>query len=107
LKRACESAYHKLVKRINIPGFRKGHAPRRVIALHYGESIFYEEAFDAIFPEVYEAAVREHGISPVDQPKIDVEEIGGGKPLSFTATVYVRPEVTLGDTKASRWGRPL
>ena len=104
-EKGMEIAYHKLAKRINIPGFRKGHAPRKVIALHYGETIFYEEAFDAIFPEVYDAAVREHGISTVDQPKIDVEEIGGGNPLRFTATVYVRPEVTLGEYKGVKVGK--
>jgi len=104
-EKGMESAYRKLVKRINIPGFRKGHAPRRVIALHYGESIFYEDAFDAIFPEVYEAAVREHDLQPVDQPKIDVEEIGAGKPLSFTATVYVRPEAVLGEYKGVKAGK--
>ena len=98
-EKGMESAYRKLAKRINIPGFRKGHAPRKVIELHYGESIFYEDAFDAVFPEVYEAAVREHEISPVDQPKIDIGEIGGGKPLTFTATVYVKPDVTLGAYK--------
>lgn len=98
-EKGMESAYHKLVKRINIPGFRKGHAPRKVIELHYGESIFYEEAFDAIFPEIYEGAVREHELTPVDQPKIDIQEIGGKKPLTFSATVYVKPEVTLGQYK--------
>ena len=98
-EKGLESAYHKLVKRINIPGFRKGHAPRKVIELHYGESIFYEDAFDAIFPEIYDGAVREHGLTPVDQPKIDVSEIGGGKALTFSATVYVKPEVTLGEYK--------
>jgi trigger factor len=59
-EKGMESAYRKLVKRINIPGFRKGHAPRKVIELHYGESVFYEDAFDAVFPELYDAAVREH-----------------------------------------------
>jgi len=98
-EKGMQSAYRKLVKRINIPGFRKGHAPRKVIELHYGESIFYEDAFDAIFPEIYDAAVREHEITPVDQPKIDISEIGGGKPLTFTATVYVKPDVTLGTYK--------
>ncbi len=98
-EKGMESAYHKVVKRINIPGFRKGHAPRKVIELHYGESIFYEDAFDAIFPEIYDGAVREHGLTPVDQPKVDVEEIGKGKALTFSATVYVRPEVILGEYK--------
>ncbi len=94
-----QRAYRKLVGRMNIPGFRKGHAPRKVIEMHYGESVFYEDAFDAIFPEIYDAAVREYNLTPVDQPQIDLKEIGGGKPLAFTATVYVKPEVTLGQYK--------
>jgi len=98
-EKGMESAYRKMVKRINIPGFRKGHAPRKVIELHYGVSVFYEDAFDAIFPEVYDAAVKEHDLSPVDQPKVDVGQIEKGKPVTFTATVYVRPEVALGQYK--------
>jgi trigger factor len=98
-EKGMESAYRKVVKRINIPGFRKGHAPRKVIELHYGESIFYEDAFDAIFPEIYDAAIKEHELSPVDQPKLDVDQIEKGKPVTFSATVYVRPEVVLGEYK--------
>jgi len=98
-EKGMETAYHKVVKRVNIPGFRKGHAPRKVIELHYGESIFYEDAFDAIFPEIYDEAIKEHDLSPVDQPKLDVEPIEKGKPVAFTATVYVRPEVVLGEYK--------
>ena len=94
-----QRAYRKLATRMNIPGFRKGHAPRKVIEMHYGESVFYEDAFDAIFPEIYDAAVREYDLTPVDQPQIDLKEIGGGKTLTFTATVYVKPEVTLGQYK--------
>jgi len=104
-EKGMESAYRKLVKRINIPGFRKGHAPRKVIELHYGESVFYEDAFDAVFPELYDAAVREHDVTPVDQPKVDVGEIGAGKPLTFTATVYVKPEVKLGEYKGVKAAR--
>ncbi len=74
-------------------------APRKVIEMHYGESIFYEEAFDAIFPEIYDSAIKEHELTPVDRPDIDVQEIGTGKPLAFHVTVYVQPEVTLGAYK--------
>jgi trigger factor len=98
-EKGMQRAYKKLVGRFNVPGFRRGRAPRKVIEMHYGESIFYEEAFDAIFPEIYDSAIKEHELTPVDRPDIDVQEIGTGKPLAFHVTVYVQPEVTLGAYK--------
>ncbi len=92
-------AYRKMVKNINIPGFRKGKAPMKVIEAHYGESVFYEEAFDAIFPEIYQAALKEHNVEVVDRPELDVQEIGRGKELKFTVEVFVRPDVELGEYK--------
>ncbi len=92
-------AYNKLKGRINIPGFRKGKAPMRVIENHYGEGVFYEDAFDAIFPEIYQAALKEHDIQVVDRPELDVEQIGRGKELKFTVEVFVRPDVELGEYK--------
>ena len=91
-----KKAYAKVAKQVNIPGFRKGKAPMKVIEAHYGESIFYEDAFDAIFPELYQEAINEHGIEPVDRPDLDVQEIGRGKNLKFTVEVFVKPDVTLG-----------
>ena len=90
-------AYNKLKGRINIPGFRKGKAPMKVIENHYGESVFYEDAFDAIFPEIYQAALKEHDVQVVDRPELDVEQIGRGKELKFTVEVFVRPDVELGE----------
>lgn len=98
-EKGMQSAYRKMVKRINIPGFRKGKAPRKVIEMQYGESIFYEEAFDSIFPELYRQAIEEHDVNPVDRPSLDITKIGGGEPLEFTVTVYVRPDVELGKYK--------
>ena len=92
-------AYAKMVKKINIPGFRKGKAPMKVIESYYGESVFYEEAFDAIFPEIYQEALKEHNVEVVDRPELDVQEIGRGKELKFTVEVFVRPDVTLGEYK--------
>lgn len=92
-------AYAKMVKKINIPGFRKGKAPMKVIEAHYGESVFYEDAFDAIFPELYQAALKEHNVDVVDRPELDVQEIGRGKELKFTVEVFVRPDVELGEYK--------
>ncbi|MBP3652860.1 MAG: trigger factor, partial [Clostridia bacterium] len=89
----------KMVKKINIPGFRKGKAPMKVIEAHYGEGVFYEDAFDAIFPEIYQAALKEHNVEVVDRPDLDVQEIGRGKELKFTVEVFVRPDVELGAYK--------
>ena len=94
-----KKAYQKMVKKINIPGFRRGKAPMKVIEAHYGESVFYEDAFDAIFPEIYQAALTEHNVDVVDRPELDVEQIGRGKELKFSVEVFVRPDVTLGEYK--------
>lgn len=94
-----KKAYQKMVKKINIPGFRRGKAPMKVIEAHYGESVFYEDAFDAIFPEIYQEGLKEHNVEVVDRPELDVQEIGRGKELKFTVEVFVRPDVTLGEYK--------
>ena len=96
---AMQKAFLKLRGRINVPGFRKGKAPRRMIETLYGESIFYDDAFEIIFPDAYRAAVDEYDLKPVDQPQIDLDEIGAGKDLKFHLEVFVRPDVTLGDYK--------
>ena len=96
---AMQKAFLKLRTRINVPGFRKGKAPRRMIETLYGESIFYDDAFEIIFPDVYRAAVEEYDLKPVDQPQIDLDEIGAGKDLKFHLEVFVRPDVELGDYK--------
>ena len=92
-------AYNKMKGRISIPGFRKGKAPMKVIENHYGEGVFYEDALDAIFPEIYQAALNEHNVTPVDRPELDVEQIGRGKELKFTVEVFVTPDVELGNYK--------
>ena len=94
-----KKAYLKMVKKINIPGFRRGKAPMKVIEAHYGPEVFYEEAFDAIFPEIYQTGLKEHNVEVVDRPELDVQEIGRGKELKFTVEVFVRPDVELGAYK--------
>ena len=96
---AMTKAYLKLRGRINVPGFRKGKAPRKMIETLYGEGVFYDDAFELLFPDVYEEAVKEYDLHPVDRPQIDVDEIGAGKDLKFHLEVFVRPDVTLGDYK--------
>lgn len=98
-EKAVEKAYLKTKKNFNVPGFRKGHAPRKVIENAYGWLVFFDDAFDIAYPEVYEAAVREHEITPVDRPEISILSCEQGTPVVFTAEVAVKPEVTLGAYK--------
>ena len=98
-EQGMRTAYNKIKGRVNIPGFRRGHAPRKVIEMHYGPEVFYDDAFEAVFPDIYREAVKENELDVVDRPSIDIQKIGAGQDLEFTATVYVRPEVTLGQYK--------
>lgn len=98
--KALATAYSKNVKRFNIPGFRRGKAPRHVIEMHYGPSVFFEDAFDELFPVVYSEAIKEHNVEPVDRPELDVTQIEKGKDLIFSVEVFVRPDVVLGDYKS-------
>ncbi len=94
-----QAAYKKNVGKINVQGFRRGKAPRKVVEMMYGESIFYEDAIDEIFPKVYSEAVKEHNITPVDRPEFNLEQIGSGKELIFDVEVFVKPDVELGQYK--------
>ena len=96
---AMAKAYLKVRNQVTIPGFRKGKAPRKMIENMYGEGIFYDEAFELIFDEVYGPAVEENKVEVVDRPEIEIQEIGAGKNLKFTAEVFVKPDVTLGEYK--------
>ncbi len=96
---AVDAAFRKNVKKISIPGFRKGKAPRKLIEKTYGEGVFFEEAVDALLPDAYEAAVKEMGIDPVDMPKVEVAEIGKDKDLVIKGSVTVKPEVKIGEYK--------
>ena len=91
---AVERAYKKEVGKINVPGFRKGKAPRAMIEKMYGKGFFYDSALNDILPDAYEAAVKESGIDPVAQPEIDVLSIDDNG-VVFTAKVYVKPEVKI------------
>ena len=96
---AMERSYKKNVKQINIPGFRKGKAPRRIIEKYYTEAIFYDDAINFAVPGAYDKAVEESGIEPVEMPEIDIVKLEKGENFVFSALVTVRPEVTLGDYK--------
>ena len=93
-------AYLKVRGKINVPGFRKGKAPRKLIENMYGEGVFYDDAFDILFPDEYKAAVEENGLFVVSRPEMDeMTQIGAGKDLKFSVKVYVKPDITLGDYK--------
>lgn len=96
---AMQKAYLKNKNKINIQGFRKGKAPRVMIEKMYGPAIFYEDAANDLIPEAYSKAAEESGLEIVSRPEIDVTQIEKGKPFIFTATVAVKPEVTLGEYK--------
>jgi len=96
---AVQTAYLKMRGQINVPGFRKGKAPRRLIESMFGSAVFYDEALEALFPEAYMEAVRENDLKPVSRPEVDVETIEKGKDVVFTCEVYVMPEVKLGEYK--------
>ena len=96
---SLNKAYIKNKSRFNIPGFRKGHATRKMIEKMYGEGVFFDDAFNDAFYEAYSKALGEHEeIFPVDDPKVDIDGIDENG-VKFHAVVTVKPEVTLGEYK--------
>ncbi len=99
-EKGIEKAYRKNVGKINIQGFRKGKAPRKIIEKYYGPEIFYEDAINIVLPDAYDKAIEENNIFPVDQPEIDIKgEISKDNGITFTAKVTVKPEFELGQYK--------
>lgn len=101
-----QKSFLKNVKKFNVPGFRKGKAPRKIIERYYGEQVFYEDAINFVCSEAYDKAVEENELQPVDQPDIDIKQIGSGEKLIFTAKVTVKPEVVLGEYKGIEVEKP-
>lgn len=99
LEKALQSAYKKQKNKISIPGFRKGKVPRQMIEKMYGAEIFYDDAANALIPKAYADAYDECEEEIVSRPQIDVVQIEKGQPFIFTATVALRPPVTLGQYK--------
>lgn len=97
--KAVQGAYLKNRKYFNLPGFRKGKAPRQIIEMNYGPEVFYEDAINEILPEAYEKAIDELKLEPVDQPEVDIEEIVKDENVIAKFEVEVKPEVKLGDYK--------
>ncbi len=90
-------SYNKNKGRINVQGFRKGKAPRKIIEVQYGKEIFYDDAFNFVLPDAYEAAVKENNLDVVSRPEIDVENISDTDGVTFIAEVFVKPEVKIDD----------
>ncbi len=103
MERSLDRAYRRLVQRTEIPGFRKGKAPRGMLERHLGRERLVHEALDILIPEAYNKALEEQQIEVVDQPKLDIVQ---EEPLVFKATVSIRPAVKLGDYAKLRLGRP-
>ena len=96
---ALDQAFKKVVKQINVPGFRKGKVPRPIFEQRFGVEALYQDTVDILLPEAYGEAIDETGINPVAQPEVNVTQIEKGKDFIFEATVTVEPEVQLGDYK--------
>ena len=99
VNKALDQAFKKVVKQINVPGFRKGKVPRPIFEQRFGVEALYQDAVDILLPEAYGEAIDETGINPVAQPEVNVTQIEKGKDFIFEATVTVEPEVQLGDYK--------
>ena len=99
MEHGMEDAYRHLVQKANIPGFRKGKAPRAVVERTLGKARLLEEAIDHLIPEAYEKAFKEQDIEPYAQPQVEITQ---ADPLIFKAVVPLTPTVTLGDYKSIR-----
>lgn len=103
---ATDRAYKKEVKKIQVPGFRKGKAPRHLIEKMYGEGVFFEDAVDELYPGAYMSAIEELKLEPVDRPEVEVLRVSKEEGFAFKATVTVKPEVAVKDYKGIAVTRP-
>ncbi len=98
-QKAIDDAYKKNRNKFALPGFRKGKAPKAMIEKMYGPQIFFEDAINEILDKTYPEAAKESGLEIVSRPEIAIEQVDVDKNLIYTATVAVKPEVTLGEYK--------
>lgn len=103
---AVTKAYNKNKGKFNIPGFRKGKAPKQIIESQYGKGVFYNDAIDMLFPEIYPSALDELNIDPIDRPDLDIEEISKDNGLVMVVNVEVKPEFELGSYKGIEISKP-
>lgn len=103
---AIQEIYKESAKYFNIPGFRKGKAPYKIVERYYGANIFYEDAFNKLAPEVYDEEIKESKLEIVSHPKIDIVQMEKGKDLIFTAIVNTKPDFKLGKYKGIELEKP-
>lgn len=106
LEKASERAYKKLAQQYNVPGFRRGKAPRSMIERMLGKDAVYQEGLEELVDQSYRQAIKEHGIQPIARPTVDAPPIEYGQPYTFTARVPVLTPVALGDYQAIRVEQP-
>jgi trigger factor len=104
--RSIDQAYGRLAPRVRIAGFRPGKAPRPMIEREIGWPTLRQEALDLILPTAYNSALDEAGLDPIDVPRVEVQQFDRGQPMRFTATVSIKPEITLTEYKDIRVPRP-
>ena len=96
---ACEKVYNKQKNKIQLPGFRKGKAPRRILEMNIGKEAILDEAFDRVAQKAFDEALKQENLDPVDRPQVDIVTLEEGKDVVFKATITPVPEVTLGEYK--------
>lgn len=104
--KAIDRACQKLAAKVNVPGFRKGKVPRKILEMRLGKEAILDEAFDLLAPGAYSQALKEQDIEPVSRPEIELVTLKEDQPLVFKATVVVKPEVVLGEYKGLKVTKP-
>ncbi len=105
MQKASDKAYRKLVQQVNVPGFRRGKAPRSILERQVGKDSIYTEGLDDLITEVYRNAVKEHELTPISQPKVDAPVFEMDQPYHFSLTVPVLTPAVLGDYKSLHFDR--
>ena len=106
-EKAVNTAFKKNVKKLNVPGFRKGKAPRGIVEKMYGENVFYEEALNECYPEAIDGAAKEAGVEIVDFQDVEFDLKNIGKEgVEFSVKVTVKPEVSVKDYKGLKAEKP-
>jgi len=105
LEKASEKAYRKLVQKVDVPGFRRGKAPRSLLERRLGKESIYQEALDDLITETYRSAVKEHELTPLAKPELDAPVFEMGQPYHFSLKVAIIAPVTLGDYRSLHFDR--
>ncbi len=107
VEEGLQQAYHKVVKEVSLPGFRKGRVPRQLLEARFGPEILYQDAIEFIVPLAYEQAVKELEITPIAQPSLEVGEMQSGQAFTFQARIPIKPEVVLGEMEGLEISVPV